>query len=616
MVRSAAISAVEGSRQCAKALESKRQDESEVGADEATDAGEGHPDSEGSSDSDERHASPRKTGTTASQVGAVQRRLVAQRNNNHKVLQRLNAEILGHQRNVPWQQVFFVQYSDQKRHVLLEPPQLQAASCIGGMDERESLVHPHAPKDSFATWTFYTRSSFRTAIISLAVLLVFAFAALVFGGRLPKGIAFLAPDDFVKGFGSCYQVGMYYADPVRLPHLFKSLQPDAQACQGECAISIGCTHFTYWPDGGCLLTGPTSHLKAAPEAYARSITGPRECPEAHYAGLSQMLGMEIVSDFGISDIKLGPMVSKVLMAMETEDAAKAAAERQSQERQERRAEIDALEEAMDVHRREVEELRRLHELQQLNQLKQPDPRFEGLGWLKALQELETDLQRLRLHMERAWPEMSMADAFDWDGLLLGSVVAQPQISNAVQQPPAPPGLAPQDDLGDLGDLSDLSDEEETTTESTTPGSSEDSDDHTQLTQQRNDLRALVQVLQAQLKLSEEEANRWQREAHRQEEAATELRERIQLTQAPRRSGSLGKVWGTIGSVQAVIKAAGIGFIRPYSGPVDGKDLFFHHSELKNGNFQTLAIGDEVTYEVMMNPVKERTFAANVMLTTK
>lgn len=145
------------------------------------------------------------------------------------------------------------------------------------MDERESLVHPHAPKDSFAIWwrTFYKRSSFRTAILSLAVLLVFAFAALV--GRLPKGIAF-APD-FVKGFGSCYQVGMYYADPVRLPHLFKSLQPDAQACQGECAISIGCTHFTYWPDGGCLLTGPTSHLKAAPEAYARSITGPRECPE-------------------------------------------------------------------------------------------------------------------------------------------------------------------------------------------------------------------------------------------------------------------------------------------------------------------------------------------------
>ena len=41
--------------------------------------------------------------------------------------------------------------------------------------------------------------------------------------------------------------------------------------------------------------------QAAPEAYARSITGPRECPEAHRAGL-WLLGMEIVSDFGILDI--------------------------------------------------------------------------------------------------------------------------------------------------------------------------------------------------------------------------------------------------------------------------------------------------------------------------
>lgn len=97
---SAAISAVEGSRQCAKALESKRQDESDVGADEATDAGEGHPDSEGSRDSDERHASPRKTNTAGAAQPGAPRRLVAQRNNNHKVLQRLNAEILGHQRNV------------------------------------------------------------------------------------------------------------------------------------------------------------------------------------------------------------------------------------------------------------------------------------------------------------------------------------------------------------------------------------------------------------------------------------------------------------------------------------------------------------------------------------
>jgi len=97
---SAAISAVEGSRQCAKALESKRQDETEVGADEATDAGEGHQDSEASSDSDRGTASPRREKTPEQAQSAALRRLVAQRNNNHKVLQRLNAEILGHQQNV------------------------------------------------------------------------------------------------------------------------------------------------------------------------------------------------------------------------------------------------------------------------------------------------------------------------------------------------------------------------------------------------------------------------------------------------------------------------------------------------------------------------------------
>lgn len=88
---SAAISAVEGSRQCAKALESIGKPQAES---EATDAGEARPDSEASSDS-EREAKPR-----APLANAAVRRLVAQRNNNHKVLQRLNAEILGHQRNV------------------------------------------------------------------------------------------------------------------------------------------------------------------------------------------------------------------------------------------------------------------------------------------------------------------------------------------------------------------------------------------------------------------------------------------------------------------------------------------------------------------------------------
>ena len=40
-------------------------------------------------------------------------------------------------------------------------------------------------------------------------------------------------------------------------------------------------------------------------------------------------------------------------------------------------------------------------------------------------------------------------------------------------------------------------------------------------------------------------------------------------------------WGSIGVIQE-LKPAGIGFIRPHSGKVDDKDLFFHKSALKNG----------------------------------
>jgi len=93
---SAAIAAVEGSRQCAKALETVGKPQAEDDrADEATDAGEAHEDSEGSdSEPEPKRVTPEKA------ASSVLPRLVAQRNNNHKVLQRLNAEILGHQRNV------------------------------------------------------------------------------------------------------------------------------------------------------------------------------------------------------------------------------------------------------------------------------------------------------------------------------------------------------------------------------------------------------------------------------------------------------------------------------------------------------------------------------------
>mmetsp|Transcript_11970 Transcript_11970/g.28590 ORF Transcript_11970/g.28590 Transcript_11970/m.28590 type:complete len:151 (-) Transcript_11970:23-475(-) len=94
--------------------------------------------------------------------------------------------------------------------------------------------------------------------------------------------------------------------------------------------------------------------------------------------------------------------------------------------------------------------------------------------------------------------------------------------------------------------------------------------------------------------------------------------------APRKGGRGGEAkadeklgpplpeWGSIGIIQE-LKAAGIGFIRPHSGKVDDKDLFFHKSALKNSSFDALQIGDECTYEAVLDEAKGKAAAKNIVL---
>merc|ERR1712137_349809 len=95
---SAAIAAVEGSRECMKAMEEAGQTSEGDCAKSAADVTE-----ENESTGPERVASeppprepPHRTPTPEEAHAAATHRLVMQRNNNHKVLQRLNAEILTH----------------------------------------------------------------------------------------------------------------------------------------------------------------------------------------------------------------------------------------------------------------------------------------------------------------------------------------------------------------------------------------------------------------------------------------------------------------------------------------------------------------------------------------
>jgi len=107
---SAAIAAVEGSRECARAVEAQHAAEAEASKggernnEEAGETAGENADADEEAEQAESADSPKPSRpvppTPEEAAAAATRRLVAQRNNNHKVLQRLNAEILGHQQNV------------------------------------------------------------------------------------------------------------------------------------------------------------------------------------------------------------------------------------------------------------------------------------------------------------------------------------------------------------------------------------------------------------------------------------------------------------------------------------------------------------------------------------
>merc|ERR1712187_325610 len=71
-------------------------------------------------------------------------------------------------------------------------------------------------------------------------------------------------------------------------------------------------------------------------------------------------------------------------------------------------------------------------------------------------------------------------------------------------------------------------------------------------------------------------------------------------------------WGTSGVIQD-LKPGGVGFIRPDTGKVDDRDLFFHTSALMNGKFDYLEIGEEVTYVAILDMTKNKPQAKNIVL---
>ncbi|CAE6931153.1 unnamed protein product [Symbiodinium sp. CCMP2592] len=83
--------------------------------------------------------------------------------------------------------------------------------------------------------------------------------------------------EFVRLDAACLEMGMFYADPHKMDNTERTVESSAKACKLRCGSTPGCEHFTFWPDGGCLLTDFSSTAKAAPYQYSDTVSGPAFC---------------------------------------------------------------------------------------------------------------------------------------------------------------------------------------------------------------------------------------------------------------------------------------------------------------------------------------------------
>ncbi|CAJ1409048.1 unnamed protein product [Effrenium voratum] len=81
----------------------------------------------------------------------------------------------------------------------------------------------------------------------------------------------------------------------------------------------------------------------------------------------------------------------------------------------------------------------------------------------------------------------------------------------------------------------------------------------------------------------------------------------------RSAGEALSEWGTSGVI-VDLKGSGFGFIRPDTGKVNDKDLYFHCTAVNKAcPFDELRVNDEVTYEAIRDDRKGHPTAKNVTL---
>ena len=133
-------------------------------------------------------------------------------------------------------------------------------------------------------WSFPKRVLVILGVVGLSGLAVLSFRGKGLRSNSKAFVSFQEADD-VAG---CFDQGMYYANPAKLPGTERTVEMTPELCQQRCQVVDGCAQFTFWPDGGCLLTGEGSTLKSAPAKYAGTMHGPKFCQSAIDAANAQI----------------------------------------------------------------------------------------------------------------------------------------------------------------------------------------------------------------------------------------------------------------------------------------------------------------------------------------
>mmetsp|Transcript_958 Transcript_958/g.2266 ORF Transcript_958/g.2266 Transcript_958/m.2266 type:complete len:261 (-) Transcript_958:270-1052(-) len=91
----------------------------------------------------------------------------------------------------------------------------------------------------------------------------------------------------------CIEASTYYSSPIKMAGTERTSEMTMEACQQRCLSVDGCAHFTFWPDGGCLLTDESSVATVAPKKYLETVSGPPYCGEKPAAAVGSDVGIDI-----------------------------------------------------------------------------------------------------------------------------------------------------------------------------------------------------------------------------------------------------------------------------------------------------------------------------------